>query len=183
MKTLMQQKNRVTKNAYVLLADFSESRMLRQRRSGGRSRGCTCRGHRSRATEVPSDTLTLANIFERAESRACLAPDYIIREIVWLESPESVSLPRKERERGEDEPRARWQRRMCSKRIRNTLWDRDRWGARRNSSPLRIVKIKLEFARLLRFQHKRNESATRDTLRRLITDDILKKKIDLKNSD
>jgi len=82
MKTLTQQKNRDTKDAYVLFADFSESRMLRQRRPGGRSRGCTCRGHRVRAAEVPSDTLTLADVLERAESRACLAPDYLIREIV-----------------------------------------------------------------------------------------------------
>jgi hypothetical protein len=91
----------------VSLADFSESRMLRQRRPGGRSRGRTCRGHRVRAAEVPPDTLAPADVLEHAEPRACLAPDYLIREIAWRKSPESVSLPRRERERGEDEPRAR----------------------------------------------------------------------------
>lgn len=91
----------------VLLADFSESRMLRQRRPGGRSRGRTRRGHRVRAAEIPSDTLAPTDVFERAEPRACLAPDYLIREIIWRESSESVSLLRGETERGEDEPRAR----------------------------------------------------------------------------
>lgn len=161
-KTFAQQKTGA-KGAYVLLVDFSESRMLRQWRPGGRSRGRTCRGHRVRTAEVPPDTLAPADVLERAESRVCLAPDYLICEIAWRESPKSVSLPRRERERGEDEPWARWQRRMCSKRTRDALRDRDRWGARRDSSLLRIVRIELEFTRPLRFQRKRSVrgSATR----------------------
>lgn len=58
---------------------FSESRMLRQRCPGGRSRGGACRGHRVRVAEVPSDTLVPADVLEHAESRACLASDYLIR--------------------------------------------------------------------------------------------------------
>lgn len=91
----------------MLFTDFPESRVLRQRRPGGRPRGRTCRGHRVRAAEVPSDTLAPADVLERAEPRICLASDYLIREIAWQESPEPASLPRRERERGEDEPRAR----------------------------------------------------------------------------
>lgn len=87
------QKNRLTKDMCVLLGNFSESCVLRQRRPRRRSWGCTRRGHRIRATKIPSDTLAAANVLEHAESRACLAPDYLIREIVWREIRSRFFLP------------------------------------------------------------------------------------------
>lgn len=68
-----------------LLGNFSEPRVLRQRRPGRRSRGRTSRGHRIRVAKIPSDALATANVLEHAESRACLAPDYLIREMIWRE--------------------------------------------------------------------------------------------------
>lgn len=77
----------------ILLDNFSESCVLRQRCSGRRSRGCTRRRHRIRVTKIPSDTLATANVLEHAESRACLAPDYLIREIAWREIRSRFPLP------------------------------------------------------------------------------------------
>lgn len=69
------------KDICVHLSDFLEPCMLRQRCPGRRSWGRTCRGHRIGVAEVLPDTLTPADVLERADPRACLAPDYLIREI------------------------------------------------------------------------------------------------------
>lgn len=87
-------KKRFTKNTCILLDNFPESCVLRQRCPGRRSWGCTRRGHRIRASKISSDTLATANILEHAEPRACLASDYLIREIVWREIQSRFSHPR-----------------------------------------------------------------------------------------
>lgn len=87
------QKNRLIKDMCILLGNFSESCVLRQRCPGRRSRGCARRGDRIRVTKIPSDTLAAANVLEHAESRACLAPDYLIRKIVWRQIRSPFFLP------------------------------------------------------------------------------------------
>lgn len=88
------QKKIFTKDTCILLDNFPESCVLRQRCLGRRSWGCTRRGYRIRATKIPSNTLAAANILEHVESRACLASDYLIREIVWREIRSRFSHPR-----------------------------------------------------------------------------------------
>ena len=62
-----------------LCLSFSESRVLRQRRAGRRSRSGTRGCHGLGAAQVPSVTVTVANhvILERAEPRVRLAPNDI----------------------------------------------------------------------------------------------------------
>lgn len=79
--------------ARACFAEFSESRMLRQRRPGGRSGGRTRRRDRVRVAEVPPDALAAADILEYAEPGPRLAPDYLIYEVAHAgESPEIASL-------------------------------------------------------------------------------------------
>lgn len=93
--------------------------MLRQRCPGRRSWGCTRRGHRIRATKISSDTLATANILEHAESRACLASDYLIREIVWREIRSRIfSSSRRKREEN-DERITRREREETARRMRS----------------------------------------------------------------
>jgi len=129
--------------------DFSESRMLRERCPGGRSRGCTCRCHCDRAAEVPSDTLAPADVLEHAEPRACLAPDYLIHEIVWWKCPGSSFLPRR-RGKEVDMSHEPGNSNGCARDSESgVLWDR--WRVRCDYSLLRIIRAGLEFARPLRF--------------------------------
>jgi len=66
--------------------------VLCQRRPGGRSGGSSRCRDRVRVAEVPPDAFAAADVLECAEPRACLAPNYLIREVTRGEGVQSPFL-------------------------------------------------------------------------------------------